>query len=118
MDNETPDYLRIKDTAEIHEILGKLRLGLADIYGARLRGLYLYGSYARGDARPGSDMDVLAILDQVESSWSEIERTSPLCAELSLDHGVTVSLLFRSEAHWRRADTPLIVNVRREGKAA
>lgn len=31
------------------EILKKLKLALANIYGKQLEGLYLYGSYARGE---------------------------------------------------------------------
>lgn len=113
-----PDYLRAKSPDEVRQILAKVRQGLEALYGGRLRALYLYGSYARGEARPGSDLDILAVLDQVESAWIEIERTSWLCADLSLDYGVTVSLLLRSEDDWRRGDTPLVLNVRKEGRAA
>ncbi len=118
IDDQVPDYLRVKSPDEVQAILVKLRGGLESLYGDRLRALYLYGSYARSDARVGSDMDVLAILDRIESPWIEIERTSALCADLSLEYGVTVSLLFRSEDHWRQADTPFVLNVRNEGRAA
>lgn len=113
-----PEYLRVKSPEELREILSKLRRGLEALYGERLDGLYLYGSYARGDARPGSDLDVLAILDAMGSPTAEIERTSRLCAEISLDHGITVSLLLRSVDRWRAADSPLIRSVRSEGLAA
>jgi uncharacterized protein len=118
MKDALPDYLRVKQPEEVREILRKVRSDLERVYGERLRGIYLYGSYARSEARPGSDLDILAILDTVKSAWEEIERTSTLCAVLSLEYGVTVSLLFRSEEHWDRADTPLILNVRAEGIAA
>jgi uncharacterized protein len=117
--NDAPlDYLRVKRPDEVREILRKVRSDLERLYGARLRGIYLYGSHARSEARAGSDLDVLAIFDTVESAWEEIQRTSTLCATLSLEYGVTVSLLFRSNDHWDRADTPLILNVRAEGIAA
>jgi len=41
------------------------------------------------------------ILDEVESTWSEIQRTSELTAELSLEFGVTVCGVFTSERRWR-----------------
>jgi uncharacterized protein len=113
-----PDYLRVKSRSELREIMSELRRGLEAIYGNRLQALYLYGSYVRGEARPGSDIDVLAILDEVESPSAEIERTSRLCAQISLEHCVTVSLLFRSLDRWQNADTPLVRNVRAEGRAA
>jgi uncharacterized protein len=115
---ETPDYLRVKTPEEVREILSRLRQGLEALYQDRLEGLYLYGSYARGDARPGSDLDVLGVLNAMDSPTEEIERTSRLCAEISLDHGITVSLLLRSADHWRTAVTPLIRSVRSEGLAA
>jgi uncharacterized protein len=114
----TPDYLRVKTRDELREIMSELRRALEALYGDRIQTLYLYGSYARGEARPGSDIDVLAVLDEVESPSAEIERTSRLCAEISLEYGVTVSLLFRSVERWRNADTPLVRNVRTEGRAA
>ena len=33
------------------------------IYGTHLRKIILYGSYARGDSRPDSDVDIMILLD-------------------------------------------------------
>jgi hypothetical protein len=45
-----PDYLRVKTPEQLQDILSELRQGLEALYEDRLEGLYLYGSYARGDA--------------------------------------------------------------------
>ncbi|MBI4544427.1 MAG: nucleotidyltransferase domain-containing protein [Gemmatimonadetes bacterium] len=113
-----PDWLRVKTDVELREILGRLRSGLERIYGERLKGLYLYGSYVRGEAVPGSDIDVLVVLDRVDSYWDEIERTSELSAQISLDHDVTVVEVFVPESRWQEGDTPFLRNVRREARAA
>jgi predicted nucleotidyltransferase len=39
--------------------LAELQQALCRIYGDRLPGVYLYGSYARGDYHVGSDVDIL-----------------------------------------------------------
>jgi predicted nucleotidyltransferase len=44
---------------EIHSIIKELRPQLEGLYGPRLMRMVLYGSQARGDAEPGSDIDVL-----------------------------------------------------------
>ena len=111
-------WLEPKSPTEVQSILTELRNGLEEIYGERLRSLYLYGSYARGDAGRGSDLDVLVVLDHVDSVWEEIDRSGHVVAELSLQHDLTVSRAFVSEEQWRNADIPLVRNVKKEGQAA
>jgi predicted nucleotidyltransferase len=49
--------------ASRRELLAEIKERLSAAYGDRLRGVVLYGSEARGDARPESDIDVLVLLD-------------------------------------------------------
>lgn len=100
---------------EIQMLLKELKQGLIRLYGERLKGLYLYGSYARGDFQEGSDLDVLVILNDFERAPLELDRTSDLFCNLSLAYEVTVSLMFMRERDWLTADKPLLHNVRVEG---
>ncbi|MFZ5820605.1 MAG: nucleotidyltransferase domain-containing protein [Chloroflexota bacterium] len=99
----------------IRTVLKELKRGLRQLYGKRLKGLYLYGSYARGDYRDGSDLDVLVILDTFERAPLELKRTDTLVGNLSLEYLITISPLFMREADWLSADKPLLRNVRAEG---
>lgn len=98
----------------IQSLMDELRAGLEAVYGDRLKGVYLYGSYARGEADAESDADALVVLDQISNYGNEIERTSVLVAELSLRYGVSLSRVFVSEQAWRRHTTPFLLNVYEE----
>jgi uncharacterized protein len=70
---------------------------------ARPKRIILFGSYARGDARPDSDVDLLVILDKVDDRAAEMVRLARVLSPLRLP----VDLLVASEdlfTYW--ADTP------------
>lgn len=96
----------------------ELKEGLVLIYGDQLKAVYLYGSYARGDYRKGSDVDVMILLKDYKNYWDEIKRTSELIASISLNYDLLVSRVIMSEEKWKRSNTPLLKNIHREGLAA
>jgi len=65
-------------------ILGELHRRFEALYGERLVRMVLFGSQARGDAEPGSDIDVLVVLKGTVSPGEEIARTVEDVADLSL----------------------------------
>lgn len=100
---------------KLNSILTELRHQLEGLYGTRLVHLVLYGSQARGDALPGSDVDVLVVLTGSVEPGVEIERVSPITAALSLEHDIVISCVYISEERYIRENSPLLLNVRREG---
>ena len=102
----------------IQILLRKLKKGLAEIYGDQLKAIYLYGSYARGEAHPASDVDVMIVLADYQSYGKEIDRTGELLSQLPLEYGLSISRVFMKEIQWQKAATPLLRNVRSEGIAA
>jgi len=97
---------------KIQRLLRELKQGLIRLYGERLKGVYLYGSYARGDFQEGSDLDVLVVLDDFERAPLELEFTDDLMGNLSLEYLITISPMFMREKDWLTADKPLLRNAR------
>ena len=107
------------EKAQLKELLTELRLGLEIIYGRRLKGLYLFGSYARGEQQNDSDVDILVVLDQIEHYAGEVDRSGQLASDISLKYGVSVSRVFVAENDWRqKRDSFFLDNVREEAIAA
>ncbi len=96
----------------------ELKQGLVRIYGERLKAVYLYGSYARGDYRSGSDVDVMILLKDYRNYWEEISRTSELMSNVSLEYDLLVSRIFMTEEKWKKSDTPLLRNIHQDGLPA
>ena len=77
----------------ITRLLSELHEGLCHLYDQRLRGLYLFGSCARGEQDDESDVDVIIVLDELVSYSAEIDRTSFLISDISLKYDLSSSFL-------------------------
>jgi uncharacterized protein len=103
--------------AKIKDILAELKSGLEQIYGENLKHLFLYGSHARGQAGPESDIDVLLVLGDFNNIWEIIQRNSQLVQEICLKYGIVISLIPIKALKYNTFKTPLILNVKKEGIA-
>ena len=102
----------------VQNALADVRRGLEELYAERLGGVYLYGSYARGEQEQDSDIDVLVVLDQIQAYGAEIDRTSELISSVSLRYGISISRVFVTQEAWGEARSGFLSHVRREAIAA
>jgi predicted nucleotidyltransferase len=100
---------------DVEPILAELKLRLKDLYAERLKGLYLFGSYARGEARADSDIDVAMVLDDFERELLEIDRAGDVAAEVGLEYDCLISLIPVREGELRVGASSFLRTVGREG---
>ena len=101
---------------DLRELLGRLDRGIAELYGERYRGLVLFGSYARGEARQGeSDVDLLVLLEGEVKGWKEYLRIEPVSWPLSLDSGYVLSIFPVNVEAYLEPRKPFLMNAHREG---
>jgi predicted nucleotidyltransferase len=104
----------ITRTVNIDPVLTRFREALADTYGDRLERAVLFGSRARGDARPDSDYDVAVFLRDVRDRFQELNRLAYLSTNLLDETGEVVNALaFYAGTYNDR--TPLMREIRLEG---
>jgi predicted nucleotidyltransferase len=89
---------------------------LRELYGTRLRGVVLFGSWARKDAHPDSDIDLLVVLDRVDSVWEELRRMEPILWRHSLANDAVVSATPVAVDDLRSGRWPLLRRVQAQGR--
>ncbi len=100
---------------KIKEILKEFREQIEDLYSKRLKGVILYGSWARGEATEESDIDMVIILEGKVVPGKEIDRMINIITEINLRYGVLILVYPVSEKDYSATNSPLLINIRREG---
>lgn len=99
-------------------ILKEIKSRLAAAHGERLRGVVLYGSEARGEGGPDSDIDVLVLLDEPIDYGRDLQANLDAVYPLALDLGRRISAKPVSATEYETVDCPLYRNAHRDGIAA
>jgi predicted nucleotidyltransferase len=101
--------------ATISQVLVTLKQYLSQEYPETLSQVILFGSYARQEATPTSDIDVLIVLDDPVNASEELHRTSQFVAQLCLEHNLLISRFFLPRSRYETENSPLLRNIRQEG---
>lgn len=102
----------------ISDILYEYAQGIKKIFGANLKKIFLYGSYARGDYNESSDVDILILVDlddaQIKQKMSEL---ADYTFEMELKCELQLSPIVINEEQFEYwSDTlPFYKNVLKEG---
>lgn len=96
-------------------LLNDIRSRLAEEHGRRFRGVVLFGSEARGEAAPHSDIDVLVLLQGPVRLWQDLSASVHALYPLTLSLGRTISPKPVDEAEYERVLFPLYPHAKREG---
>ena len=95
-------------------VLDRFRSALDEAYGDRLSRVVLFGSRARGDARPDSDYDIAVFIEGLTSIGAEAGRIAAIGTDILLDTGAVINAL-PFAAGTDDARTGFMGEVRRDG---
>lgn len=89
------------------------------IYGVDITGIFLYGSYARGDYSVCSDIDIVAIVrGNREDLQQKLKRVWDISADIGLENDIVISptVIPYDEFEKYKEVLPYYSNILREGK--
>lgn len=105
-----PDY--------VNRIIYHFSQELKQILGCSLSKIIVYGSYARGDYKDNSDVDVMVLVKMSEEEIRKIKNDIyDLVFDIEMSTGIDISPIIKNEEQYEYwADTvPFYRNVRTEG---
>lgn len=100
---------------KIRQVLDEFRAEVEKLYNKKLKNIILYGSWARGKATKESNVDLIVVLTGKVLPGKEIDRMINIITDMNLKYGVLLSVYPVSEKEYSKVNSPLLINVRREG---
>jgi len=99
---------------ELKNLIAELKQALNSALKDKFSELILFGSYARGDYKPESDIDFILLLKEPLTK-AEREALSEISSELSLKYDAVLVCFKYLESEFKDRSSPMLRNVKREG---
>jgi predicted nucleotidyltransferase len=99
----------------VNSIIQKCKEALSLYYGSRLKGIILYGSMARGEAGPASDIDLLILLSPPFDYFAELRQIVDVLYAVQLESEQLISAKPALASDYEVGSISLYRNARREG---
>ncbi len=96
-------------------VLQLFKTDLQKLYGDRFVKLILFGSYARGKQHSESDIDLLLILNDMESPYREVNFMNQLTSDFLFEYEMFFSVIATTSMKFETMSNPLYYNVKKEG---
>jgi len=104
-----------KKSAFLKPLLDEFTQELVKVYADKLLGVILFGSYARGNFRQDSDVDIMLLFETENfKGVRESEAILDYTTDILIDRGVDINLLPTSEYLWNKPFS-LYKNTKKEG---
>ncbi|MDE7287002.1 MAG: nucleotidyltransferase domain-containing protein [Lachnospiraceae bacterium] len=101
-------------------LLGRYREAIMQILGERLNRIILYGSYARGDFKQDSDMDIMILADvRPEEIGGYADKVYDVTYDFEMQYGMEINPSVQSiqtYEQWKHV-YPFFMNIEKEGVA-
>jgi len=104
-----------ESSRKIASTLAKLKEALNECYQSNLQYVVLYGSYARGDFHSNSDIDILVVLNHIQSEMKELETLAELKTDIIIDDEIYISTNAVQTEKFLTSNFQYYQNVRNEG---
>ncbi|MBQ9990459.1 MAG: nucleotidyltransferase domain-containing protein [Lachnospiraceae bacterium] len=94
-------------SVDLQELLKLYRQQLENVVGAQIKKIILYGSYARGDFKINSDIDVMILVDTPDTDMRECEsKICDVTYDFNCEHDTEIMPVVQEVKHfnyWKKS---------------
>jgi predicted nucleotidyltransferase len=103
-----------KSRVDVQPILDQIKAYLQQRFGDSIESILLYGSYARGSAKPESDIDLLVLVRNSLNPSEVRQSLSEILYDILLEHNELVSVIVLPKSLYEASDSMFLHHVRQE----